>query len=76
MLFYKISQKYVIRDLLILVWRYNIFLMFKHSLFLKYQHNKYMFNFIDIYIILPVSGCVGRGPSALLFSGCIMPLRM
>ena len=54
---------------------YNIFLMFKHSLFLKYQHNKYMFNLIDIYIILHVSGCVGRGPSAFLFSGSIMPLR-
>jgi len=37
-----------------------MFLMFKHSLFLMYQHNKYMFNFIDIYIILPVSGCVDR----------------
>ena len=24
-----------------------------------------MFNFIDIYIFIPVSGCVGRSPSAL-----------
>jgi len=25
-----------------------------------YQDNKYMFNFIDIYIFIPVSGCLGR----------------
>jgi hypothetical protein len=28
-----------------------------------------MFNFIDIYICIPVSGCVGRGLSVLLFPG-------
>ena len=28
-----------------------------------------MFNFIDIYIFIPVSGCVGRGPRALLCPG-------
>jgi hypothetical protein len=28
-----------------------------------------MLNFIDIYIFIPVSGCVGRGPSALLCPG-------
>jgi hypothetical protein len=28
-----------------------------------------MLNFIDIYICLPVSGCDGRGPSALLCPG-------
>jgi hypothetical protein len=28
-----------------------------------------MLNFIGIYIFIPVSGCVGSGPSALLFLG-------
>jgi hypothetical protein len=28
-----------------------------------------MFNFIDIYSFIPVSGCVGIGPSALLYPG-------
>jgi len=28
-----------------------------------------MFNFIDIYSFIPVSGCVGIGPSALLGPG-------
>jgi len=28
-----------------------------------------MFNFIDIYSFIPVSGCVSRTPSALLFPG-------
>jgi len=28
-----------------------------------------MFDFIDIYIFIPVSGCVGMGPSALLWLG-------
>jgi hypothetical protein len=28
-----------------------------------------MFNFIDIYSFIPVSGCVDMGPSALLFPG-------
>ena len=50
-------------DIMSIVTNSNIyvvymFLMFKHSFSLKYQHNKYMFNFIDIYIILHVSGCV------------------
>ena len=31
--------------------------------------NKYMFNFIDHYIFIPVSGSVDRGPRALLFPG-------
>jgi hypothetical protein len=35
----------------------------------KYQYNKYMFNVIDIYIFIPVCGCVGRGPRALLCLG-------
>jgi hypothetical protein len=26
-----------------------------------------MFNFFDMYNFIPVSGCVGIGPSALLF---------
>ena len=28
-----------------------------------------MFNFIYIYSFIPMSGCVGMGPSALLFPG-------
>ena len=31
-----------------------------------------MFNFIDIYIFIPVSGCVGIGPCAQLCRGPIM----
>ena len=34
------------------------FLMFKHWFCWKYQYNKYMFNSIDIYRFIPVSGCV------------------
>ena len=34
-----------------------------------------MFNFIDIYIVIPVSGCVVKGPSALLYPGSMMLLR-
>jgi hypothetical protein len=44
----------------------HVFLMFKHWFCWKYQYNQYMFNFIDIYSFISVSGCVGRGPSALL----------
>jgi hypothetical protein len=40
--------------------------MFKHWFCWKYQYNKYMYNFIDIYSFIPVSSCVGVGPSALL----------
>jgi hypothetical protein len=42
------------------------FLMFKHWFCWKYPYNKYTFNFIDIYIFIPASACVGMGPSALL----------
>ena len=28
-----------------------------------------MFNFVYIYSFIPMSGCVGMGPSALLFPG-------
>ena len=45
------------------------FLMFKHWLCWKYQYNIYMFNFIYIYSFIHMSGCVGIGPSALLFPG-------
>ena len=38
----------------------HVFLMFKQWFCWKYQYNKYMINFIDIYIFIPVSGCVGR----------------
>ena len=51
------------------------FLMFKHWFCWKYQYNKYMFNFIDLYSFIPVSGCVGRSPSILLCSGTRMLLR-
>ena len=40
--------------------------MFKHWFSWKYQYNKCMFNSIDIYSFIPVSGCVGMGPSAIL----------
>ena len=32
-------------------------------------YNKYMINFIDIYICIPVSGWVGRGPFFALPGG-------
>ena len=35
-----------------------------------------MFNFIDIYSFIPVSGCVGRGPSALLWPGPYSAVKM
>ena len=38
------------------------FLMFKHWFCWKYQYNKYMFNSIDIYHFIPVSGCVYIDP--------------
>jgi hypothetical protein len=38
------------------------FLMFKHWFCWKYQYNKYMFNSIDIYRFIPVSGCVYIDP--------------
>ena len=38
------------------------FLMFKRWFCWKYKYNKYMFNFIEIYSFIPVSGCVGMGP--------------
>jgi hypothetical protein len=30
---------------------------------------QYMYNFIYIYSFIPMSGCVGMGPSAMLFLG-------
>jgi len=35
-----------------------------------------MFNFIDIYICIPVSGCVGRDHSALLCPGAYNAVPM
>ena len=35
-----------------------------------------MFNFIDIYNFIPVSGCVCMGPSALLFPGAYNAVKM
>ena len=43
--------------------------MLKHWFCWKYQYNKYMFNFINIYSFITVSGCAGMGPSALLYQG-------
>ena len=37
--------------------------------------NIIMFNFIDIYSFIPLSGCVGMGPSALFCRGSILLLR-
>ena len=48
---------------------YSIFLTSKDWFCWMYQYNKYMFNFIDIYIFNPVSGCVGRDHHALLCPG-------
>jgi len=31
-----------------------------------------MFNFIDIYSFIPVSGCVGMGPGLFIVRGFIM----
>ena len=48
----------------------HVFLfLFKLLFCWKYQYNKYMFNFIDIYIFIPVSGCVGRGPQCTALPG-------
>jgi hypothetical protein len=46
-----------------------VFLMLKHWLCWKYQYNISMFNFIYIYSFIPMSGCEGMGPSALLCTG-------
>jgi hypothetical protein len=35
-----------------------------------------MFNFIDIYIFILVSGCVGRGPSVLLWPGAYNAVKL
>ena len=35
-----------------------------------------MFNFIDIYSFIPVSGCVGMGPSALFCPGVYITVTM
>jgi hypothetical protein len=52
------------------------FLMIKDWFCWKYQYNtRYMFNLIKDYICIPVSGCVRRGPSALLYTGAMMLLR-
>ena len=48
---------------------YGMFLMFKHLLCWKYQYNQYMFDFINIYSFISVSGCVGMAPSALFCTG-------
>ena len=34
-----------------------------------------MFNCIDIYSFIPVSGCLGRGPTALLFPGAYYAIK-
>jgi hypothetical protein len=53
----------------------HVFLMFKHWFCWKYQYNKCMFNFIGIYSFIPVSGCVGIGPSELFCRGPMILLR-
>ena len=52
-----------------------VFLMFKHWFCWMYQDNKYMFNFIDIYIFIPVSGCLGRAQVNCFGRGLMMLLR-
>jgi hypothetical protein len=54
---------------------FGMFLMSKHWIGWMYQYNKYMFNFIHIYIFIPVSGCVDKGSCALLCPGPMMLLR-
>ena len=42
-----------------------------------YQYNKCLFNFINIYSFISVSGCVGRAPlSALLCPGAYNAVKM
>jgi len=50
--------------------------MFKHKYFWNYQYNKYLFNFIDIYSFIPVSGYVVMGPTALLCWGAYNAVKM
>ena len=47
----------------------HVLLLFRLGFCWKYPYNKYMFNFIDIYSFIPVSGCVSSGPIALLCPG-------
>ena len=54
---------------------YRMFLMVKHWFSWKYQYNKYMFNFIDIYIFIPVSGYLCRAPVHCFTRGHMMLLR-
>jgi len=51
------------------------FLMFKHWFCWKYQYKKYMFNFIDHLQFIPVSVCIDKGLSALLWPGPTMLIR-
>ena len=37
--------------------------------------NIIMFNFIDIYSFIPVSGCVGMGPSVLFCPGVYIAVK-
>ena len=53
-----------------------MFLMLKNLFYWKYQYNKYIFNFINIYSVIPVSGCVGMGPSALFCPGAYNTVKM
>jgi hypothetical protein len=51
------------------------FLMLKHWFCWKYQYKKYMFNFIDHLQFIPVSVCIDKGLSALLWPGPKMLIR-
>jgi hypothetical protein len=51
------------------------YLLFKYWVCWKYQYNKYIFHFVDHLDFIPVSGCVGRALSALIFLWHIMILR-
>ena len=55
---------------------YGMFLMFKHLLCWKYQYNQYMFDFINIYSFISVSGCVGMASSALFYMGANNAVKM
>ena len=51
------------------------FLMLQHWFCWKYQYKKYMFNFIDHLQFIPVSVCIDKGISALLWPGPTMLIR-
>jgi hypothetical protein len=56
------------------VW--HVFLLFKHLFVVSTNTINICFIFIDIYSFIPVSGCVGMGPNALLCLGAYNIVKM